>query len=111
MAELENKNSIFENREREAEVALLESWGYEYNFPEVFTQRDFEKYQTLLRKKRGPDENVALSVYRGLVVQVAIEMGWVSGIKDTGDEHPARISHLSGVIHADVLEATTLPNA
>lgn len=98
-------------KDRNDRVNTVESWGFEYNFPDPFLQRDLNKYQGRLRKLGG-GKDIAISIYRGVMLKVSIEMGWLSGkdTQDIGGMHPGKVEFISDLIFRDVAKASEVPN-
>lgn len=93
------------------DIELIKNWGITYEFPEPFLQRDLQKYQTRLRKL-GNKGDTAVSVYKGLVVRVGIELGWLKGdiLTDIGGMTVGQITVLSGLVFNDIVLASQIPN-
>lgn len=99
------------NKQQKKEIKLLESWGLSYNFPDPFLQKDLAKYQTRLRKL-GSSNEMAISVYKGKLLQVAFDLKWLEGkpIESIGEMTPGQVSLISGVIFYSITEASRIPN-
>lgn len=99
------------DEQRSEDMEKLEKWKINYQFPEPFLQKDLQKFQTRIRVLRGKNE-VATAVYNGIIIRVAIELGWVINVSD--DDilvmHPGKVSFLSSRIFGDVVRAQLIPN-
>lgn len=109
MSKAEEKARKDAEKQRETDILRLEKWGFTYEFPEPFLQGDMAKYQTRL-KKLGAKGEVAVSVYRGLILRVASDLDWLSGIKDIDKLVPGQVVFISGIIFDDILMANEIPN-
>lgn len=109
--ELKEKRKREAEELKEKEMGMLEKWGIEYNFPDPFLQRDLQKYQTRLTKL-GSTNETAVSVYKGLLLKVAVELGWMKGkvLNDIGALTPGQVTLISNLVFEDVVEASQIPN-
>lgn len=111
MSEELNTENEEELDTKEHELELLSNWGIEYTFPDPFLQRDLQKYQTRLTKL-GSTTETAVSVYKGLLLKVAVELGWMKGtlLNDIGALTPGQVTLISNLIFEDVVKASQIPN-
>lgn len=109
--ELEEKARQEAKEKKDKDLEMVKSWGIVYEFPEPFLQRDLQKYQTRLAKLGSTGEK-AISVYKGLLIRVAIELDWLSGntLNDIGSLTPGQVTVISNLVFDDVVEASQIPN-
>lgn len=109
--ELEEKAKKDAAELRQREIELIKVWGITYRLPDPFLQRDMQKYQTRLNKL-GKGKETATSVYKGLIIKVALELGWVSGkkLEDVEGMLVGEVTLLSNIIFQDIIEAGRIPN-
>lgn len=114
----EEKNELTEEEQeqkweesRAEDMEKLVKWKINYQFPEPFLQKDLQKFQTRIKVLRG-DRDIANSVYNGIIIRVAIELGWVTNMTDDdiGMLHPGKVTLLSSRIFGDVVRAQLIPN-
>ncbi len=111
MSDEQEKAEQLEADLREKEMGMIEDWGILYVFPDPFLQRDLQKYQTRLTKL-GSTNETAVSVYKGLLLKVALELGWIKGeiLNDIGALTPGQVTLISNLVFSDVVEASQIPN-
>lgn len=97
---------------REREIKMLKKWKLEYTFPDPFLQRDLQKYQTRIKKLGATGDDIPVSVFKGVLVTVALELGWLKGMTEDAISGmlPGEITVISNLIHLDVLEGSRVPN-
>lgn len=84
-------------------------YGITFHFPEPFLQKHLEAWQTALLQL--DQKSVSNAVYRGDLLKVTLQQGWVQGItaEQIPETHPGIIEWASVQIHFFISAARKPP--